>query len=937
MSKYLKGVAERSVKTYLKARLEGKGLADAEAAAKAILSGEVVAVDRRWAKLAMPISQVAEEEVKNPADQKIDLVSATASSTAKALGLAWAFNAKAGVGLEIDVLDAEQSKALGINAEETRPVVSYLVAGDLGASAAGQAASVWQVGATASASLSAQLQWFIAAPADMPLGQALLNALPLMPAPMSLRDLVEAAQHPDFWGCDTRLKGTLQAGFSAKATWSATGASLTLDGGTASIGLSLGISGQASFSSSGLFRLRCVPFNHDGTYRLRVRLEQLDTKERSLGLELSLGADFSAVTKAAEAYLRSRTPELNEELLNALTNPSTLISSSIEAALTKLLGDPALQSVVPLLAGTGDKSKAVAALAKELAGPVTDKLDLLSGDLNTSQAALDALAKELGNRLFGGTPVADALAQKLKDFVDDAAGQVTQALDGGIKKVVDLLNGKAASAAEEILRPLATLGEHIGHAVQSAGANIAKAEAVNAVRTGLERYAELRRKVLKVLGDAQRAKVVLAVGIAMQESRSRQLVFEGDFGLAADMRPAERLFAALWRGDLREFSLLRLTAEASGSLSNVSGWLELSAKRTQNESVSLSAFGFEFSNASVRTADLTLRSDLSGNLLAVDGKADASSLTRNPWVQREAKLGIAVRLSDAGTPKARSAMEFAGAFSASGKDLDKKLFEELERSIASLTGRSKPIDLAQLLGVPQEFDKAFWRGASFVLPMSLNESEMVRLVEVDSAKGQQAYLRWALDAMDRTLTDTVTFPWDRPSALLKHLTEDVIGASDESAQLSYLDRYPRGYASWSTLAQNSEKYGFGTVPSSGALASSQAARQLVEFHRLSRCVRAFGNFLRACKSVRQELALSSTSTSEVVFDRCFQLLKSASDDMAIFAVASATFVGNDEPVSWRLVSFAGAVSELARGESGARFLPMLVLADRPDRPIPLIA
>ena len=48
-----------------------------------------------------------------------------------------------------------------------------------------------------------------------------------------------------------------------------------------------------------------------------------------------------------------------------------------------------------------------------------------------------------------------------------------------------------------------------------------------------------------------------------------------------------------------------------------------------------------------------------------------------------------------------------------------------------------------------------------MLPMSLNESEMVKLVQVDSATGQQAYLRWALDAMDRTLTDTVTFPWDR--------------------------------------------------------------------------------------------------------------------------------------------------------------------------------
>jgi hypothetical protein len=667
-----------------------------------------------------------------------------------------------------------------------------------------------------------------------------------------------------------------------------------------------------------------------------VQLEQLDTKARSLGLELSLGADFSAVTKAAESYLRSRTPELNKDLLDALTNPATFISSEIEAALSKLLNEPALRDLVPMLAGTGDKSKAVAALSKELAEPVADKLDLLSGDLDSNQVELAAFAKELSNRLFGNTPVADAVAKKLTAFVDDVTGQVKQALDGGIKKLVDLLNGKAASAAEGILRPLATLGEHIAGALQIAGSSIAKKEAVAAVRTGLARYAKLRGQVLGVLGDAQRAKVVLAVGLAMQETRNRKLVFEGDFSLAADMLPSERLFAALWRGDLREFSLLRLAAEASGSLSNVSGWLELSAKRTQTESVSLSAFGFEFSNTSVRTTDLVLRSDLSGNLLAVDGKADVANLTRNPWVRREARLGIAVRLSDAGTPKARSAMEFAGAFSASGKDLDEKLFNELERSIASLTGRATPIDLAQVLGLPQEFDKSFWRGANFVLPMSLNESEMVSLVEADPAKAQQTYLRWALGAMDRTLTDTVAFPWDRPSAVLRGLADEVVGASDEPAQLSYLSLYPDGYVRWNSLAEKSEKYGFGTVPSSGALAGSESARKLVEFHRLSRCVRAFGDFLQSCKGVRRELTMANTSTSEVVFDRCFQLLKSAADDMAMFAIASETFVGNDEPISWRLVGFAGAVSELARGKEGARFLPMLVLENQTDRPVPLI-
>lgn len=72
------GIAEKAVKRELKARMDGSGLADAEAAAKWAFEEAVGAVDRRWAKLAMPTSRAVREEVNHPAIQKTQLLRALA-------------------------------------------------------------------------------------------------------------------------------------------------------------------------------------------------------------------------------------------------------------------------------------------------------------------------------------------------------------------------------------------------------------------------------------------------------------------------------------------------------------------------------------------------------------------------------------------------------------------------------------------------------------------------------------------------------------------------------------------------------------------------------------------------------------------------------------------------------------------------------------------
>jgi hypothetical protein len=459
MGAFLKSAATGAIKAFVKSRLDGKSQAGAEAAAKASLAGSLAAVDGRWAKLALPLSQVAEEEILRPDDRQIELFDASKSHDTTAMGLAWSLSATAGAGLEIDVLDADQLGKLGIKPkDEGRLVVSYAISGGLGATATGNlSAQVWQIGVNSSASLDARCEWYVAAPSTERLGSAFLAALPLMPAPMNLAALLDAADHPDFWGCTTKIEGALLAGFTAKSSWSLSGTSMGFDGKQAAFGVSLGVSGQASFALGGKFRLRCMPARQDnGTFKLRVSLDQLDTKEKSLGVELAFGADFSALARSAEAYLRARTPELNEDLLDKLTNPASVIANEVERLLRDLLGDTSLKDLVPLLAGTGSKEKAVTALAAELVGPVTDKLDLLSANLQGNQAAATLLAEQLVAGLLGKVPATGAVSARVLAFVQDAIGRVLGKLDEGVQELATKLSTSGADAADKVLKPLAT-------------------------------------------------------------------------------------------------------------------------------------------------------------------------------------------------------------------------------------------------------------------------------------------------------------------------------------------------------------------------------------------------------------------------------------------------------------------------------------------------
>jgi hypothetical protein len=936
------GIAD-AINAYVAAVQAGAGAAAAEVAAKDKLAGAKTQVDPRWARLAMPLTQFAAEDAQHPDEQDIDLLDADGQHAAPAFGWDWSLTASAGLGLDIDVLEAGQLQGLGIEPPAGRLVVSYAVQGGLGASVKGQqVAGAWTLGATGAAAVDARIEWYVEAGSTARLGPAFIAAAPCFVPPMSLPDLFEAAStHPDFWGCSTHITGTLTAGFTAAADWAATGWTLGLNGDKPAIGLSLGVKGSASFSLGGDFRLRCIAVNRGGKFALRVKLDHQEAREKSLGLELSAGADFSALAQSAEAYLRAKLPPANAELLNKLSNPGALIQKELESGLARLFSGTELSQLAPLLAGSADASGASAALAARLAGPLADRLDRLNGAIATGAATADVLIDGLidgfAAQAFGRVPLAADAAAAVRAFLTQALADTRAKLEDGIAELATRLDNQTQAAAGQTLEPLATLGRHIAEEIKKLGATLSQADAVVAIRTAIDRYAAFRQRIIAAFADAQRAKLTASVAVAMQEARSQQAVFQADF-VDGGSPAAQRLFSALWSGHLEDFGAL---VDAAGpALRDVSGWLDRAVHRMNRESFTLSAFGLDFSTSQVRDVDLKLRSDLSGHVIGFAGSADAMAETNNRWVQREARLGIEVRLSDAGGPGAHGAIEFSGAFSAKGRDMSPRQFANLQRSLSVMTGQKDPVDLRRLLDTPPSDDTAFktlWRGVNFVLPMSLQAGEFSAVCGADDALVRKTMLDCALKSMDASLNDGDGFDARaRPSDLVRALAEETVDGSSTEHLLRYLDLYPRGHASLGKLAEKSETYGFGKMASSVAQPSTDAHRQLLACHRLANAVGGASDFARACRLLDAELRTAATASAKVVFDRSFQHLRAASVAMEVFAIASDTFVGNDEPVAWPLVAFSWLLCRLGRGDDAPGYTPMVVFADRPDRPVPLL-
>ncbi len=947
-NKFLEVAAGDAVKAFVDSKLSGGTDPEALDAAKSKLNGALLqAFDdsdkaRKWKPLALPLA-----DLRADGDGlDLSLIAPEANHVAKAGDWTWTLNTKASLAIIADVLDDEQLSTLGLAPRDGHQIVRYAVNGELGAGASGGAsAGIWSLKAGAQASAKAALEWYIAGANHRRLGQALLEAVPFMVPPMSLEKQLERAGDFEYWGSTAELVGSLGVSFSASTSIVKSGWTWGFDGERAKLSYSLGISGSARFGIEGLFRLRCIVkeagTRPDGTKRfgVEVRLERSKSSSKSLALSLSAGIDATALAASADRFLRSQLPDPDkvEDSLALLTQPGTAIRDEVRAALEKLLGDSKAKDLVLLTAGFGDQKALAKSLADRIAAPLVDEIDKLGGKFASIAGNASALIDRWLERAFGGLPIAADLRTKLDQLADAQIAGAKKKFEGAVAKIEGDIKDKTLAAATKLLEPLAALGDKIQAELQDVAAKISETQAADAITRGLAEYAKLRKRVLDVLGDAQRAKIALTLAGTLEDTRLNQTFFRATFVPADDLGAAERLFQALWSGRLDDLVVLVESARRSGAIhGEPEGWLLRASKRVSTASTSINLFGFTIDNKVVKTSELQLQADLAGNVLA-SGKSTVQADAASYWTERHAKMVLSVVRANASGP---AAIEFAfnGAYSAKGRDMTAELFEGMQRALARVAGGSGTLDIRALLKGPDGQsmdDKHFRRNVAFLLPMTLQGDEFRRFLDTAPDDLRRAIVRFGMRALDAEFGEVWDVP---PSALLRDLAARVDGQFDDemARHIACFGRFP---SRWSARPSNMSSSVYERLGLDARLMidGSELHRMLGTMFRLSVLLNAIVELQAQCHSLRS--ALEAVDPTQLAQSEAAARvpLRAITDALARFSVASQTLVGNSEMVSWPFATFAAAMAQFCGRAVPPGFVACAVLPGQENSPIPLIA
>lgn len=943
---FLKITAANAVQAFVAAKLAGQSdQAAGEAASDKLEGGLRAALDpsgslQKWKPLALPLADLAADG----AGTELPLATPSTSHDAQVGDWQWTLKADASTRLVADVLDADQLALLQLPPRDGHQVVRYAIGGTLSAgTSGGSSAGAWALKAGAEASAAADLEWYVAAANQKRLGEALVEAVPFLLPPMSLADQLERAGDFEYWGSSVDLSGGLSASFEAEAAVAGTGWTWGFDGERAQLGLSLGVSGSARLQLAGKFRLRCIVKeagqHADGTkrYGVEVTLNRLKTEEHALALSLSAGLDATALAASADRFLRSHLPDPTQvsASLALITNPGTALGEKLQAALESKLAGGKLKDLVLVAAGFGDPAALAKSLASRVARPLMDEIDKLGSALATQAVDVDALLTRWLERAFGAIPLADEQRAVLKTLVAAQVAAAKTQLDGQLASLSTALQGKTLGAAAAVLAPFATFGEQVQARLAGVAQKIGAEDAVQAVNQALADYAQLRADVLKVLGDAQRAKLSLTLAASLETSRSSETFFRGLF--VAAPRPAERLFQALWSGRLESLAALVADARASGALvGEPEGWLLRSAQRVSRESVTIHLLGLKLQDSVTRTSHLKLRADLAGNVLAsADGGVEAD--VQNYWTERHARLVLSVLRTGDAAP----AFAINGAFSARGRDITPDMFNGMQRTLLRVSGGSGTLDIRRLLRAPDGesmADKDFRGKVGFLLPIALQPAEFQAFLGTPPQALRQSMVVFGLRAMDAEYEDQ----WDEaPSAFLASLATALTGsfASEAAHLVAYLDRFPsRWSANPSHMASKDyENLGLDASLMKGGSFGTPLHRKLGKMFRLAQMTKSIAELQLHCASLGAVLSDATLASLEQAESRARQPLRQITSALASFAVASQTLIGVDETVSWPFAAFAATLAEACGRPVPPGFIACAVLPGQESQPVPLIA
>ncbi|MGM9491403.1 hypothetical protein [Ideonella sp. YS5] len=907
---------------------------------------KAVAPEGPWDKLALRIGalpgQPGAAEIELPLLDEAAMVDRVSSA---ASAWQWSAGVQARAAVAIDLLAPEEAAALPAAPDGGHSVLAYSIHASLGGQLQGSVPiSAWgQVGVGASGRRDVELRWYVQAPDDQRVVQALADAARRWALPFDLQALLRLAGDTDWRGMELALDGQAQIEWSAAAGRSVAGWTVGLDGSKAAIGLSVGVQAGGSFSRDSHFRLSALRERDptrpaDGAFGLRIKLHDEKLSTRSANFRLSATADFSAVTASAERALRAAWPALDSPLLDQLVQPGTAIAGQIQKLIDSHL-DGDLAGLVSTLVGGTPPAGLREQLVGKLTSPLVDVLDRALGDIAAGRARVDRLVADWLARLLGPSASLTTVDDRITAAVNQALAQATEGLSGGIQKLETAITEAVGKPIDALLDRLGEFGLQLQKSLQALDGNPVSA----AIADALDKYSTARDRLLAALGDAQKAKIDAALAIEQLSRHGSEAVVEL-WLRGGEMTPeAERLYHAICAGRLRALPELLAAGRTAGVVQDAKGWLLASAERTRTERVTLSFFGLAFESRTSLLSGLSLKADLiTGNLLVATASASVETAISNPWKNRSARLGVAIAFERDEAGQGLVATSLDGAFTAQHEKSSRPVVQALLDNYCETVGAHR-IDAAALLGAPPDSDKVasarFWRALTLAVPIALSAAEWRLFAGLDPALVRQTALQATLDAADRRYRHDSIISSTARGDLAQLAAEVLDRRKPTDADIGdYLALYPHAYINAFSAPDVAPRVGLQIAQVLGPL--SRPTRRFLAFQRIAAVARAPSLLRELAAEAGRLLAAPDAGRDPVALRRQLEpLLLKMQQALSPVAVVSETWLAkglagaDDEPIAWPFTCFLLTMARLVGRPIPPAFVPIAQVADGPPQPL----
>ncbi len=886
----------------------------------------------RWNVMTQKVSGVA--ATAGATEFQLPLFDASAA-TEGTLGGDWTWNASvsAKAALSIDVLTEEEEGLLPLRSDGSHTMVAYgaeiAFGGELGL---GVKVPAWgSLKAGASGQRSASLRWYVQAKNDATLFDALDSARRHFAWPHDLRAMLRLADRTDWFGLDMALDGSakLELAFDAGKS---TGWTFGKGGEGSTVGLSFGVKAGFSTEHGSKWRLSAMveprrQENGEDVLGVRVKLHDDRSRTGRASLQLSAGADFSAAVASAERALRANWPELDSDLVDALVQPGTAVSGRIRELIDQNL-DGGLKDLATVLTGGQPAADLRKAIVDKLTGHLADVLDGALGDISAGQAKVDELVTSWLARLLGSSAAAAQAGAGVRQLVTDALANATAGLTQGITDLKARIAGKAQAVVDAELAKLGELGDQFDQGL----AQLDKNKVSAAIKKAVDRYAQLRQKLLSELADGQRAKLTLALGLEQVDRSASEALFEVWFRAGDTAAPAaERLYGALCGGRLLELPGLVAAAAEAGAIQGAAGWLLATRETLRTERATLNFFGMELGGQATWLRQVSIKADLiTGNLLAARAGASVETAIHNPWKDRSTRLGLTleVNVTDTGTALA---VGMDGAFTARAEKTDRRKVQDLLDGYADAIG-ARRFDIGSVLPLPGHGGDAigeadFWRDLTLAVPVRLTSAQWTQFQQKDAGDVERMALHDALAAFARRYKPDSLFSDDPVRDLREHIKAvSNFSAVNDGEILAYLRLFPARPVALGNVARAAEDVGITALNDN---AFHPGSRRFRAFHRLAATVRAP---VRVRELTLQAAAVCSALRRPVDPRAASQALDPLLEQMQLalapVALVSETWTGvgwlgaSDEGISWPFASFVVTMARLAGMDVPPGFAPV---------------